>query len=505
MKVCSASKKSFTWIDMMSNLNLATIDLGASSGRVMLAQFSHEQLFLEEAHRFPNGPVRVFDHLYWDVLRLFGEIKTGLAKASQMATLSSLGVDTWGVDYALLDRDDKLIDNPFHYRDSRTNGMMEQAFEMVSREEIFIRTGLQFMQLNTLYQLFSMRGSATLESARTFLMMPDLINFWLTGRKANEYSDATTTQFYNPILNGYDLDMLAQFGLPTDIYPEIIPPGTILGPVNHSIVEETGLGDIPVIAPACHDTGSAVAAVPIQIPRAAYISSGTWSLVGVEVTAPVITPQSLAYNFTNEGGVAGTIRLLKNVAAMWLVQECKRIWESQGRCYSWDEMTRAAGEAPPFGPLVDPDHQDFLNPEDMPAAIRSYCVRTGQNLPNSDSGILRCIFESLALKYRWVIHCLEDMLGYKLEIIHIIGGGSQNDLLCQLTADATGLPVIAGPVEATAIGNALVQAISLGYLDSLADGRKLVRRSFPLKEFVPHVDEGWEMAADRMASLLGEG
>lgn len=336
-------------------------------------------------------------------------------------------------------------------------------------------------------------------------MMPDLINFWLTGRKANEYSDATTTQFYNPGLHGYDLDLLAQFGLPTDIYPDIISPGTILGSVNPSIVEETGLGDIPVIAPACHDTGSAVAAVPIEIPRAAYISSGTWSLVGVEVTAPVITPQSLAYNFTNEGGVGGTVRLLKNVAGMWLVQECKRIWESQGRHYSWDELTRAAGKASPFGPLVDPDHQDFLNPEDMPSVIRDYCARTEQELPKSDSGILRCIFESLALKYRWVIRCLEDMLGYDLEVIHIIGGGSQNDLLCQLTADATGLPVIAGPVEATAIGNALVQAISLGYLDSLSDGRKLVRRSFPLKKFIPHIDEGWEMAADRMAPMFRKG
>jgi rhamnulokinase len=492
-------------LSIVENLKLATIDLGASSGRVMLAHFSDKQLLLEEAHRFPNGPVRVTDHLYWDVLRLFGEIKTGLAKASQMTSLSSLGVDTWGVDYALLDRDDQLIGNPFHYRDSRTNGMMERAFEMVSREEIFSRTGLQFMQLNTLYQLFSMRGSATLESARTFLMMPDMINFWLTGRKANEYSDATTTQFYNPGLNGYDLDLLARFGLPTDIYPDIISPGTILGPVNSSIVEETGLGDITVIAPACHDTGSAVAAIPIEIPRAAYISSGTWSLVGVEVTAPVITPQSLAYNFTNEGGVGGTVRLLKNVAGMWLVQECKRIWESKGRHYSWDEMTRAAGEASPFGPIVDPDHQDFLNPEDMPSAIKNYCARTGQNLPKSDSGILRCIFESLALKYRWVIRCLEDMLGYDLEVIHIIGGGSKNELLCQLTADATGLPVIAGPEEATAIGNALVQAITLGYLDSLADGRKLVRRSFALKKYIPHIDEGWEMAADHMALMLGEG
>jgi rhamnulokinase len=481
---------------MATNLDLAAIDLGASSGRVMLAHFIGDRLTLEEAHRFTNGPVRVFDHLYWDVLHLFDEIKTGLGKAGQIASLSSLGLDTWGVDFALLDRDDRLVGNPSHYRDPRTNGVMEQVFERVSRDAIFERTGLQFIQINTLYQLFSLRGSAALERARSFLMVPDLFNFWLTGCKANEYSDATTTQFFNLRTGGYDLDLLAQLGLPTDIYPEIIPSGSVLGPVNRSIAEETGLGKIPVIAPACHDTGSAVAAVPIRNPRAAYISSGTWSLVGVEVTEPVITPQCLAYNFTNEGGVYGTIRLLKNVAGLWLVQECRRVWQSKGRDYTWGKMTRIASEAPPFGPLIDPDHPDFLNPMDMPAAIREYCARTAQVVPESDAGILRCIFESLALKYRWVIGCLEEILGYDLEVIHIIGGGSQNELLCQLTADATGKAVIAGPVEATAIGNALVQGISLGYLGSLADGRQLVRRSFPLQEYTPQTGDGWDAAAD---------
>jgi len=485
-----------------TTFNLAAIDLGASSGRVMLARFNDRGMTLEEAHRFSNGPVRVFDHLYWDVLRLFDEIKTGLGKAGRTAPLSSLGLDTWGVDFALLDQDDCLIGHPTHYRDPRTNGMMEQAFRLVNREMIFERTGLQFMQINTLYQLFSMRGSAALGCASTFLMMPDLFNFWLTGRKANEYSDATTTQFFNLRAGGYDRDLLAALGLPMDIYPKILPSGSVLGPLNPSICEEIGLGEIQVIAPACHDTGSAVAAVPIQNPRAAYISSGTWSLIGVEVTEPVINHKCLAYNFTNEGGVYGTIRLLKNVAGMWLVQECRRVWESQGRYYTWEDLIRLANEAPPFGPLVDPDHPDFLNPVDMPLTIQNYCARTGQESPESDAEILSCIFESLALKYRWVIARLEEILGYDLQVIHIIGGGSQNELLCQLTADATGKAVIAGPVEATAIGNALVQGISLGVLGSLADGRQLVRRSFPLVEYEPQSQDGWDAAAETMIRLL---
>jgi rhamnulokinase len=487
---------------MNKTLNLAAVDLGASSGRVMLARFDNDRLTLEEAHRFPNIPVRVRDHLHWDVLRLFDEIKTGLCKAGQMASLSSLGLDTWGVDFALLDRDGQLVGNPFHYRDPHTNGIMEQAFEKISREEIFERTGIQFMQINSLFQLFAMRGSAALDRAATFLMIPDLFNFWLTGRKANEYSIATTTQIYNPRACGYDCDMLAQLGLPTGIYPEIAPCGTQLGLLLPTVADEIGMSPIPVIAPACHDTASAVAAAPLSSSRAAYISSGTWSLVGVEVREPLISPQSLAYNFTNEGGVDGTIRLLKNITGLWLVQECRRIWATQGRKYTWDEITALAAEAPPFGPLVDPDHPDFLNPADMPAAIQNFCIRTHQPGPDSHAAMLRCIFESLALKYHQVLTCLEEMLGCELEMIHIIGGGSQNSLLCQLTADAARKPVIAGPVEATAIGNALVQAIALGYVGSLAEGRELVTRSFPLTKYQPQTSDGWDEANERFVKLM---
>jgi rhamnulokinase len=476
---------------MNATLNLAAVDLGASSGRVMLARFDNERLTLDEAHRFSNGPMQVQDHLYWDVSHLFEEIKTGLSKAEQVAPIRGLGLDTWGVDFALLDKNDQLAGNPYHYRDPHTNGMLEKAFELVGRDEIFERTGIQLMQINSLFQLLALKDSDVLRRAKTFLMVPDLFNFWLTGRKANEYSNATTTQFYNPSIKGYDHELLAKLDLPTDIYPEIVPPGTRLGTLLPSVAQEINLSSIPVIAPACHDTGSAVAAVPMENPRAAYISSGTWSLVGVEVKEPVITPQSLSYNFTNEGGVDESVLLMKNVSGMWLVQECRRTWQSEGRSYSWEEITALAEGASSFTNFIDPDHPDFLNPPDMPAAIQRFCARAGQPVPESDPAILRCIFESLALKYRWVLEKLEELLGYELEVVHIIGGGSQNRLLCQLTADASGKSIIAGPIEATAIGNALVQAISLGYIASLAEGRGLVARSFPLKDYQPQNTDKW--------------
>ena len=487
---------------MTIQLNLAAVDLGASSGRVMLARFRDQRLQLEEAHRFENSPVRIHDRIHWDVLRLLDEIKTGLGKANQLESLSSLGLDTWGVDFGLLDRDDQLVGNPYHYRDAHTNGIFEIAFQTVSRQEIFNHTGLQFIQFNSLFQLLAMRGTAALERAQTFLMIPDLFNFWLTGIKTNEFTIASTTQFYNPNLKAYDLDLISRFELPTDIFPPVVQPGTRLGTILPSVAGDAGLSQIPVIAPACHDTGSAVAAVPLENPRSAYISSGTWSLVGVEVDQPVISSESLKYNFTNEGGVFGTTRFLKNLAGMWLVQECRRLWMDAGKSYSWGEMTELAQAAESFGPLIDPDHPEFLSPPDMPEAIRAFWDQTGQAGADSIGGLLRSIFESLALKYRWVISCLEEMLGARIEVIHIIGGGSQNRLLCQLTADATHKQVVAGPVEATAIGNALVQAISMGYLESLAEGRKWVKHSFPLTTYQPGSPSGWERAYARFLTLM---
>ncbi|MFQ6057536.1 MAG: rhamnulokinase family protein [Anaerolineae bacterium] len=498
---------------MTQTTNFLAFDLGASSGRAVVGLFDGERLRLEEVHRFPNGPVRVLDSLHWDVLRLFEEVKGSLAKCVKTygTDIASLGLDTWGVDFGLLDAQDKLLGNPYHYRDSRTDGMMEEAFRLVPREEIFERTGIQFMQLNSLYQLLAMavQGSPMLDMAQTFLNMPDLFNFWLTGRKASEFTIATTTQCYDPRAGDWAWTMLEKLGLPTRIFGEIVPPGTLLGPLHPAVAEETGAGEVPVIASAGHDTAAAVAAVPALSPALSeaegparghdyvYLSSGTWSLMGVEVDEPLITPQSLAYNFTNEGGVEGTIRLLKNIMGLWLVQECRREWAQAGEELAWDDLTRMAAEAEPFGGLVDPDDPRFLPPGDMPQRIQSYCAETGQPVPESKGAIVRCALESLALTYRLVLERLEEMLGRELSIIHIIGGGSQNPLLNQFTADATGRTVIAGPVEATSIGNILMQALALGHIASLEEGRELVRRSFEMTAYEPGERAGWDEAYRR--------
>jgi rhamnulokinase len=451
-------------------------------------------------------PVRVLSCLHWDPLRLFAEIKHGLAQCARTGPLHGLGLDTWGVDFALLGRDDELLGNPFHHRDRRTEGMMERAFQRVPREEIFERTGIQCMSLNTLYQLLAMAEARApaLEAAQTFLTMPDLFNFWLSGRKVCEFTNATTTQMYDQRAKDWARAMLSRLGLPTHIFPEVIPPGTVLGPLLPSVAEELGSAPVPVLAPACHDTGSAVVAVPTQARHSAYISSGTWSLVGVEAEAPVITPQSLAHNFTNEGGVAGAVRLLKNVMGLWLLQECRRMWAQAGHDYSYAQLAHLAESAAPFRSLVDPDHVEFLPPGDMPARLRDFCVRTGQPAPDSHAAFVRCIFESLALKYRWVIEKLEALRGHPLEVIHVVGGGSQNALLCQLTADATGRPVIAGPAEATALGNALVQMMALGHLASLAEARQVVQDSFAMVTYAPRALAAWDEAYLRLTHLWPE-
>jgi rhamnulokinase len=491
---------------MSRTINFLAFDLGASSGRAVVGRFDGERLRLQEVHRFPNGPVRLLDSLHWDVLRLFEEVKCGLAKCVKTcgSDIASLGLDTWGVDFALLDARDELLGNPYHYRDRRTDGMMEEAFRRVPREEIFECTGIQFMQLNSLYQLLAMavQGSPMLDTAHTFLNMPDLFNFWLTGRKASEFTIATTSQCYDPRAGDWAWTMLEKLGLPTRIFGEIVPPGTRLGPLHPAVAEETGAGDLPVIATAGHDTAAAVAAVPARGHDYAYISSGTWSLMGVEVEEPLITPQSLAYNFTNEGGVEGTIRLLKNIMGLWLVQECRREWAQAGEELSWDELTRMAAEAEPFGGLVDPDDHRFLSPGDMPGKIQGYCAETGQPVLQNKAAILRCALESLALKYRLVLERLEDMLGRELPIIHIIGGGSKNWLLNQLTADATGRPVVAGPAEATSIGNILMQALALGHVASLEEGRELVRRSFEMTAYEPRDPARWDEAYARFLKVM---
>jgi rhamnulokinase len=490
---------------MHKNLNLLALDLGAESGRAILGKFDGERIQLEEIHRFANGPVQLPDGIHWNTLGLWAEMLKGLGMAAERGPLASLGLDTWGVDFGLLDRQDVLIGTPYHYRDSRTDGMVEKAFGVVARAEIFAQTGIQFMQLNSLFQLYAMvvQGSPALDIAQTFLTMPDLFNFWLTGRKANEFSNATTTQCYNPHSGAWASAMLDKLGIPTRIFGEIVPPGTVLGPLRQAIAAAAGIAPIPVIAPACHDTGSAVAAVPAANENVAWISSGTWSLVGTSVRQPVINADSLAFNLTNEGGVNGTFRLLKNINGLWLVQESRRTWATQGDEMTYDVLTQAAENAAPLRSLIDPDDAAFFKPGNMPDRISASCVRTGQPAPTSKGAIVRCALESLALKYRWVIEKLETLTSRPVETIHIVGGGTKNRLLSQLTADATGRPVVAGPIEATAIGNLLAQAIALGEIASWEEARQVVRQSFDVETFEPKPSAAWQDAYERFGKLAG--
>ncbi len=494
---------------MAHPLNFLAFDLGAESGRAILGHFDGEQIRLSEAHRFPNGPVYLPDGMHWDVLRLWTEIRESMALIARehSGDLAGIGLDTWGVDFGLLDRDGGLVSNPYHYRDGRTEGMLEEAFRRVLREEIFEQTGIQFMTLNSLYQLLSMvvSRSPALDIAETFLTMPDLFNYWLTGRKVCEFSNATTTQCYDPRQADWARPMLERLGIPTHIFPQIVQPGTVLGDLSPSVAEEVGLrpaGVVPVIAPACHDTGSAVAAVPAEGSGFAWISSGTWSIMGAEVPDPVINEKSLAFNFTNEGGVCGTFRLSKNIMGLWLVQECRRTWARQGQEYSYHELTEMAAQAAPFQAIIEPDYSGFLRPGNMPARIQDFCQMTNQTVPQGKGDIIRCALEGIAFKYRWVLERVEELLGHRLEPLHIVGGGTQNRLLSQLTADAIGRRVVTGPIEATATGNIIMQAMALGHLASLEEGRQVVRNSFEVVTFEPTGESAWDDAYARFLSVL---
>jgi rhamnulokinase len=490
---------------MAAARKLLAFDLGAESGRGVLGHFDGRKLELEVVHRFANTPVRTLDALHWDVLHLYHEmLQTLRICAAQHGGLDSLGVDTWGVDFALLGRNGTLLGNPRHYRDPHTEGIMDSTFARIPRAELFRATGLQFMRFNTLFQLLALQRdrSPLLDVAETMLMIPDLFHWFFTGLKVVEYTNASTTQMLDPQTRGWAFDLVRRLGLPARILGTIVAPGTVLGPLRASVASETGLTPVPVIAPATHDTGSAIAAVPASAASWAYISSGTWSLMGVELPQPLVNDQALAINFTNEGGVNQTVRLLKNIMGLWLVQECRRAWERAHQSYGYEELVRLAAEAPPFVSIINPDDDSFILPPSMPEAIAAYCRKTSQPAPASVGATVRCALESLALRYRWVLERLEELTGKRLEVIHVVGGGSQNELLCQLTADACNRPVLAGPVEATALGNLLVQAIGLKLLGSLADAREVVRRSFMVRTFEPQRPGDWAEPHGRFVKML---
>ena len=491
---------------MTATKRILAFDLGAESGRGLVGAFDGERLQLQVIHRFPTGGVQTLDTLHWDVLRHYSEMLAALRKAhAEHGELASLGVDTWGVDFALLGRDGTLLGNPRHYRDPHTESIMDQAFAKVPRLDVFRQTGIQFMRFNSLFQLLALMRdrSPLLEAAESLLFIPDLFHYWFTGVKVNEYTDASTSQMIHPESRQWARGLIRSFGIPEKILGTLVQPGTVLGPLRSRVAAEAGVPSIPVIAPATHDTASAVAGAPAQGDSWAYISSGTWSLMGIETKQPLTDDRALAVNFTNEGGVGGTIRLLKNVMGLWLVQECRRAWERGGITYDYSALMHFAEDARPFVSLVDPDDTTFILPASMPEALADFCRASGQPAPDSPGATVRCALESLALRYRWVLERLQELAGRRLDTIHIVGGGCQNTLLCQLTADACDRVVIAGPVEATAIGNVMVQAIGLGLVGSLAQGREVIRRSFEMRTYEPQHPDRWQEPYQRFLKLIG--
>lgn len=478
-------------------------DFGAESGRAVLAHLQSGILTTKEVHRFPNEPVEYGGSLHWDAPRLWFEVRKALARLGE-AELAGIGVDAWGVDYALLGERGELLHNPYHYRDRRTEGVMEEVFRKVAREEIYQATGIQFMPINTLYQLFAARRQTPkmLEAAKYLLTIPDLFNYWLTGNAVCEFTNATTTQMVDPVKRAWAAGLMQRLELPVHLPAPIVEPGSIIGALLPDIAGHTSLAGTPVIAPACHDTGSAVAAISAR-DGTAFLSSGTWSLVGTELDSPVITSDALRMNFTNEGGVNGTTRLLKNVMGLWMLQACRQSWTAQGLSSDYRELIELATREPSFRHLVDPDEESFLRPPDMLAAINQFCTRTHQPVPQEPGAYVRAVLESLAFKYRLVLRNLEHVSGKHIKQIRIIGGGSKNRLLNQLTADATGRKVLAGPAEATALGNLAVQILATGGAASLQEVRAIVDRSFPTEVFEPLETDKWEQHAERFEQYCG--
>jgi len=498
---------------MTRSVTLA-VDLGASGGRVIAGSFDGRRLHFEEVHRFENGPVAMGGQLVWDLPRLWQEVVAGMRAAAGRhgRGVASIGVDAWGVDFSFLGPDGTLLANPVCYRDPRTRGFVAAAERTVPREEIFAATGLQFMEINSLYQLLAMkeRRSSVLAAADRLLMIPDLFHWLLCGERSNERTNASTTQCFDPQANDWAFAMLERLGLPAGVFGPVSEPGTTLGVLRPDVASETGLEGVRVVLPGTHDTASAVAAVPAAEPPCSrpewcYVSLGTWALVGAELDRPLVTPECLARNFTNEGGVGGTTRLLKNICGLWLVQQCRESWRRAGSEWTWDQLTALAAAAPPLVTVIDPNHPSLVAPADMPAAIRALAAAAGEPVPESPAAVVRTALESVAAAVRRTIGELEDLLGRRMGRIHVVGGGVRNVLLCQMIADATDRPVVAGPVEATAIGNLLVQALSREGRVDLQDVRAIVRESFQPAHYQPREADRWRERLDGGGGFTATG
>jgi rhamnulokinase len=483
---------------------MAAVDLGAQSGRVALGRFDGERLTVAEVHRFANEPVRAGGLLHWDLLRLYRDALDGLRAAAREARVDSLAVDSWAVDFGLLDRSGRLVRNPVHYRDARRVAAVDGVYAQVPPRELYERTGIQLIPINTVFELAAMaqEHDPALEAAETLLLIPDLVHNWLCGSRTTEFTNATTTQCFDPIASGWAEDILERLDVPPQIFPEVVQPATTLGPIAPEVADETGLGGTAVVAAATHDTGSAVAAVPLRGPGGAFLSVGTWSLVGVEADRPLIGDESYAANLTNEGGVAGTFRLLRNHTGLWLLHECRRAWALAGEEHSFEDLVALAQSAPAHRSLVDPDDPLFAQPGDMPARVAEFCARSGQKEPADPGAVVRCILESLALKHAQTVEILAAVTGRDLTELHVVGGGARNRLLCEWTAEAAGLPVVVGPEEATLVGNLLVQAMALGEISSLSEVREVVRASFEPTLYEPRGGAQWQEARERFARLV---
>ncbi len=481
-------------------------DIGASSGRGIVGSLENGKIELTEVHRFPNVQVLLWGHYYWDILKLFEELKEALSNSIKKGykNITSLGVDTWGVDFGLIGRDNVLLGNPYSYRDSRTNDIMEEAFKMMPAKDMYKYTGIQFMQFNSVFQLYSMVKTShpLLPVSEKLLFTPDLLNYMFTGEMVSEYSIASTSQLLNANTRQWEPEIFAKLSLPIDIMPEIVKTGTRIGPILSDIASETGASNIDVVAPASHDTASAVAAVPAKGENWAYLSSGTWSLMGIETASPLINDLTLSSNFTNEGGINDTIRFLKNIMGMWLLNGCRKEWIDNGISADFGVLLESAKSATPFKAIIHPDDPIFLNPPNMIKAICEYCSNKNQPAPETPGEFTRTILESLALKYRYVIEIINQISDSKITTLHIVGGGSQNELLNQYAANACGIPVVAGPIEATAIGNIMVQAITAGEIGSIEEGREIVKNSFEMKTFEPQETVMWDEAYQKYNHLF---